>query len=88
MVNGPGGATAALLMRPRDGARPAARVWPALAMLLLLALAGCDQFSADRVAQTCVREAMKAGEPYGNEAERQRTEAQLRQYCKAAAESN
>ena len=86
MVNGPGRA-AALLARSRCRVRPAARVWPALAMLVLLAVAGCDQFSADRVAQTCVREAMKAGEPYGNEAERQRTEAQLRQYCKAAAEA-
>ena len=85
MVNGPGGGAVAVFFA-RDGACPATPVWPAISMLLLLALAGCDQFSADRVAQTCVREAMKAGEPYGNEAERQRTEAQLRQYCKAAAE--
>lgn len=50
------------------------------------ALAGCDEFSTQHVADTCVRSALKAGEPYGNDRERQQTEAQLRQYCRAAAE--
>lgn len=83
MLNGTGGAAAVVTAR----ARPAAAHWlPALALLALVA-AGCDQFSSERVSETCVRSALKDGEPYGNDRERQQTEAQLRQYCKAAAQA-
>lgn len=58
----------------------------ALALAGVLALAACDEFSTEGVARTCVREALKDGEPYGSDAERRRTEEQLRQYCRAAAQ--
>lgn len=58
----------------------------ALALGAVLAIAACDQFSTEGVARICVREALKDGEPYGNDAERRRAEEQLRQYCRAAAQ--
>lgn len=85
MLNGTGGGAAVVMAR----ARPAGARWlPVLALLALaLAAAGCDQFSSERVAETCVLSALKDGEPYGSDRERQETEAQLRQYCRAAAQA-
>lgn len=57
-----------------------------LLVAALAALAGCDEFSSAHVAQVCLRSAMKAGEPFGNQREREQTEAQLRHYCQTAAE--
>ena len=82
MVDGPGhrGQRGA----PSRGRLRAARMLAATTALL--ALAACDEFSTAHVAQVCLRSAMKAAEPFGNQRERERTEAQLRQYCQAAAE--
>ena len=65
-------------------ARPHVARW--VAALALVALAGCNEFNSAHVAQVCLRSAMKAGEPFGNQREREETEAQLRHYCQAAAE--
>lgn len=51
----------------------------------LLALAACDQFSNTAMIETCVRSAMKHGEPFGNAKERAESEAQFRHYCAIAA---
>lgn len=51
----------------------------------LLALAACDPFSTTATVETCVRSAMKDGEPFGSAKERADTEAQLRHYCATAA---
>jgi hypothetical protein len=67
------------------GAPAAAGLRAAVAGVLLV-LAACDQFSTERVDDTCLRTAMKAGEPYGNDGERHKTEEQLRQYCRSAAQ--
>lgn len=83
MLNGTGGGAAVVMAR----ARPAGARWLPVLALLALAAAGCDQFSSERVAETCVLSALKDGEPYGSDRERQETEAQLRQYCRAAAQA-
>jgi hypothetical protein len=62
------------------------RIPLALALGAVLAVAACDEFSTEGVARTCVREAVKDGEPYGSDAERRHAEGQLRQYCRAAAQ--
>lgn len=85
MFNGSGGHGAAVVPGGALAAGPGAR-WLALLALLTIVAAGCDQFSTERVAETCLRSAMKAGEPFGNERERQETEAQLRHYCQLAAQ--
>lgn len=72
---------------PTRGAATLAAAGVAATALLLL-LAACDQFSADGVAQTCLRSAMKHGEPYGSDGERRKNEEQLREYCRAAARAN
>lgn len=71
------------MKRGPAGTRPAAR---AAALALCCWLAACDQFSATGVAERCVAAALKSGEPYGSARERQATEAQLRQFCLAAAQ--
>jgi hypothetical protein len=81
MANGSGrfGASAA-------ARRSGPRLPRLLAALALVALAGCNEFDSAHVAQVCLRSAMKAGEPFGNQREREQTEAQLRHYCQTAAE--
>jgi hypothetical protein len=58
----------------------------ALALGAVLAVAACDEFSTEGVARTCVREALKDGEPYGSDVERRHAQEQLQRYCRAAAE--
>jgi hypothetical protein len=52
---------------------------------LLLAVAACDQFNSEKIAESCVASAMKSGEPYGNAKERAQALAQLKEYCARAA---
>jgi outer membrane PBP1 activator LpoA protein len=82
MLNGTGGAAAVVTA----WARPACARWLPVLALLALAAAGCDQFSSERVAETCVRSALKDGEPYGSDVERRQAQEQLQRYCRAAAE--
>jgi hypothetical protein len=70
------------------GAAGCLRAGALASLLLVLVLAGCDQFSTEGVANRCVRSAMKAGEPYGNDVERHRAEEQFREYCRKAAEGS
>jgi hypothetical protein len=65
----------------------APRAWAAALAVAsaLLALAACDQFDTEKIADVCVASALKNGEPFGNPKERAQAEEQFRQYCAAAA---